>query len=90
MILICAFIFQFVVSVTSNKIQVNRSNKSDKITGNEDCKLFDDHSRGTSCLCEKNITESAISTILNGFLFPDGDGFAKCLYNFRETGMDLI
>lgn len=90
MILICAFIFQFVVSVTSNKIQVNRSNKSDKITGNEDCKLFNAYSRGTSCLCEKNITESAISTILNGFLFPDGDGFAKCLYNFRETGMDLI
>ena len=90
MILICIFVLEFIVSVTSNKIQVNRSKKFDKITGNEECKLFDAYSRGTSCSCEKNITESAIPTTLNGFLFPDGDGFAKCLYNFRETGMDLI
>ena len=95
MILICVFILELIVSVISNTnqaIPVNRGNEFDKITYNEDCKLFNAYRRGTSkthCSCVKNITENAIATILNGFLFPDGDGFAKCLYNFRETGMDL-
>ena len=95
MILICVFILELIVPVTSNTIQaipVNRGKEFDEITYNEDCKLFNAYRRGTSktqCSCVKNITENAITTILNGFLCPDGDGFAKCLYNFRETGMDL-
>ena len=38
------------------------------------------------CECKKLINVNSIKSELFGAIYPDEDGFAKCSYDYRETG----
>ena len=38
------------------------------------------------CACRKRIKVQDITTNLFGTLYPDGNGFVTCSYNYRESG----
>ena len=82
------FFLQLVASV---KVLVERGKDFDKIIWDGDCRtinaVYDTFDTEKFCECKERIIRYGIKTERHGALYPDRNGFVKCSYNYRETGL---
>ena len=77
---------------TSTEIVIERGKQDgfDRIIWNGDCSKISGVSSASDvekvCACRKRVKMSGITTNYFGALYPDNNGFAKCSYNYRESG----
>lgn len=78
----------FLPLVASVKVLVERGKDFDKIIWDGDCStinaVYDTFDTEKFCECKERIIRYGIKTELYGALYPDGNGFVKCSYNYRE------
>ena len=87
---VLALLATYFSSTTSTKITVGRGYYYDKVVWNGDCSkinvihvAFDNEK---ICECKRIINMNGVKSEILGFIYPDKDGFLKCLYDDRETG----
>ena len=92
MTLLFIFLIAFFPFTTSTKIVIERGRQKgfDRIIWDGDCNkingAFFMSGKERICACRKRIKMNGITTNLFGTLYPDGNGFVTCSYNYRESG----
>ena len=87
---VLALLATYFPTTTSTKITVERGYDYDKVVWNGDRSkinaihvTFDNEK---ICECKRIINVNGVKSEILGFIYPDKDGFLKCIYDDREIG----
>ena len=87
---VLALFVTYFPTTTSTKVTVERRYKYDKVIWNGDCRKINaiqvSFHNEKICECKQLINRNGIKSEILGIIYPDKDGFLKCIYDNREIG----